>query len=205
MTRASSHSSSHTSSWCKLGGICCRTCSLNCRKNTACLFLTMSSSKFKMTSFRKKSIFMKWKSLKNGTVVRLFCFMNIAKWKMDSLVLKMRTMQLMWKSERLITTRSMREIERPPPTPRSLSLQSFNLPPAPYLPRAGKKPWETMGLGTRQLLKWGTRDMGGGRYKEVIITCFCSLLCRFSLVIMAQCSFLDESRLLLRLLWWLFF
>ena len=58
----------------------------------------------------------------------------------------------------------MCEIERPPPTPRSLSLQSFNLPPAPYLPRAGKKPGETMGLGTRQLLKWGTRDMGGGRY-----------------------------------------
>ena len=68
------------------------------------------------------------------------------------------------KSERLLTLRSMREIERPPPTPRSLSLQSFNLPPAPYLPRAGKKPGETMGLGTRQLLKWETRDMGGGRY-----------------------------------------
>ena len=58
----------------------------------------------------------------------------------------------------------MCEIERPPPTPRSVSLQSFNLPPAPYLPRAGKKPGETMGLGTRQLLKSGTRDMGGGRY-----------------------------------------
>ena len=43
MTRASSHSSSHTSSWCKLGGICCRTCSLNCRKNTACFFLAMRS------------------------------------------------------------------------------------------------------------------------------------------------------------------
>ena len=58
----------------------------------------------------------------------------------------------------------MCEIERPPPTPRSLSLQSFNLPLAPYLPRAGKKAGETMGFGTRRLLKWGTWDMGGGRY-----------------------------------------
>ena len=38
-----------------------------------------------------------------------------------------------------------------PPATRSPSLQSFNLPLAPYLP-AGKKPRETMGLGTEQLL-----------------------------------------------------